>query len=152
MSVYCRNNYLAQIVFFLLVTCIEIRSEQRRIHAVSQGPFDSTVDPGYFRRQWKRREHGWVVPTFIEILKLLHYTYFCVIRLREIGMPADYVHKLTRMFQDIKISEDLNQQFKKQDRKTKGGIAGNNLELFYWVNLFNKLKLRPRFRQHKNSE
>ena len=51
MSVYCRNNYLAQIVFFLLVTCIEIRSEQRRIHAVSQGPFDSTVDPGYFRRQ-----------------------------------------------------------------------------------------------------
>ena len=93
-----------------------------------------------------------MVPTFIEILKLLHYTYFCVIRLREIGMPADYVHKLTRMFQDIKISEDLNQQFKKQDRKTKGGIAGNNLELFYWVNLFNKLKLRPRFRQHKNFE
>ena len=68
-----------------------------------------------------------MVPTFIEILKLLHYTYFCVIRLREIGMPADYVHKLTRMFQDIKISEDLNQQFKKQDRKTKGDIAGNKL-------------------------
>lgn len=32
--------------------------------------------------------------------------------LREVGMPADYVNKLARMFQDIKVSEDLNQQFK----------------------------------------
>lgn len=32
--------------------------------------------------------------------------------LREVGMPADYVNKLGRMFQDIKVSEDLNQQFK----------------------------------------
>ena len=40
-------------------------------------------------------------------------------------MPADYVHKLARMFQDIKISEDLNQQFKEEYRKTKGSIAGN---------------------------
>ena len=39
-------------------------------------------------------------------------------------MPADYVHKLARMFQDIKISEDLNQQFKEEYRKTKGTIAG----------------------------
>jgi cullin 5 len=38
-------------------------------------------------------------------------------------MPADYVHKLARMFQDIKISEDLNQQFKEEYRKTKGSIA-----------------------------
>lgn len=45
-------------------------------------------------------------------------------RLREVGMPADYVHKLARMFQDIKISEDLNQQFKEEYRKTKGSIAG----------------------------
>ena len=44
-------------------------------------------------------------------------------RLREVGMPADYVHKLARMFQDIKISEDLNQQFKEEYRKTKGSIA-----------------------------
>ncbi|KZS10619.1 Cullin-5 [Daphnia magna] len=43
--------------------------------------------------------------------------------LREVGMPADYVHKLARMFQDIKISEDLNQQFKEEYRKTKGSIA-----------------------------
>lgn len=46
------------------------------------------------------------------------------LRLREVGMPADYVHKLARMFQDIKISEDLNQQFKEEYRKTKGSIAG----------------------------
>lgn len=34
--------------------------------------------------------------------------------LREIGMPADYVNKLARMFQDIKVSEDLNTQFRAQ--------------------------------------
>ena len=45
-------------------------------------------------------------------------------RLREVGMPADYVNKLARMFQDIKVSEDLNQQFKEQYRSTKGSIAG----------------------------
>jgi hypothetical protein len=28
------------------------------------------------------------------------------------------------MFQDIKVSEDLNQQFKEQYRSTKGSIAG----------------------------
>jgi cullin-5 len=33
--------------------------------------------------------------------------------LRELGMPADYVNKLGRMFQDIKVSEDLNNQFKR---------------------------------------
>ncbi|XP_044259748.1 cullin-5 [Tribolium madens] len=32
--------------------------------------------------------------------------------LREVGMPADYVNKLARMFQDIKVSEDLNGQFR----------------------------------------
>ncbi|KAF4517336.1 hypothetical protein B566_EDAN007290 [Ephemera danica] len=34
--------------------------------------------------------------------------------LREVGMPADFVNKLARMFQDIKVSEDLNSQFKDQ--------------------------------------
>jgi cullin-5 len=34
--------------------------------------------------------------------------------LREVGMPADYVNKLARMFQDIKVSEDLNAQFRGQ--------------------------------------
>jgi len=37
-------------------------------------------------------------------------------------MPADYVNKLARMFQDIKVSEDLNQQFKETK---KGKVAGN---------------------------
>lgn len=32
--------------------------------------------------------------------------------LRDVGMPADYVNKLARMFQDIKVSEDINRQFK----------------------------------------
>lgn len=36
--------------------------------------------------------------------------------LREVGMPADYVNKLARMFQDIKVSQDLNQQFKEECR------------------------------------
>ncbi|XP_073989427.1 cullin 5 isoform X2 [Rhodnius prolixus] len=43
--------------------------------------------------------------------------------LREVGMPADYVNKLARMFQDIKVSEDLNQQFKEEYRTSKGSIA-----------------------------
>jgi len=43
--------------------------------------------------------------------------------LREVGMPADFINKLSRMFQDIKVSEDLNNQFKEQqkDRDTKTG-------------------------------
>ncbi|XP_054163492.1 cullin-5-like isoform X2 [Oppia nitens] len=36
--------------------------------------------------------------------------------LRDVGMPAEYVNKLGRMFQDIKVSEDLNQQFKNANR------------------------------------
>ncbi|KAF4529033.1 hypothetical protein B566_EDAN017344 [Ephemera danica] len=43
--------------------------------------------------------------------------------LREVGMPADFVNKLARMFQDIKVSEDLNSQFKDQYRETRGSIA-----------------------------
>ncbi|XP_077975041.1 cullin-5-like [Styela clava] len=34
--------------------------------------------------------------------------------LREVGMPADYVNKLARMFQDIKVSDDINRKFKEQ--------------------------------------
>lgn len=39
-------------------------------------------------------------------------------------MPADYVNKLARMFQDIKVSEDLNYRFKEN---TKDKLAGNNI-------------------------
>lgn len=52
------------------------------------------------------------------------YVMYLFFRLREVGMPADYVNKLARMFQDIKVSEDLNQQFKEQYRSTRGSIAG----------------------------
>ena len=47
-------------------------------------------------------------------------------RLREVGMPADYVNKLARMFQDIKVSDDLNQQFKELMRSSKGNVAGKH--------------------------
>ncbi|KAL5010455.1 hypothetical protein ScPMuIL_012760 [Solemya velum] len=43
--------------------------------------------------------------------------------LREVGMPADYVNKLARMFQDVKVSEDLNQEFKDAHRNNNEGIA-----------------------------
>ncbi|XP_077539475.1 cullin 5 isoform X2 [Haemaphysalis longicornis] len=43
--------------------------------------------------------------------------------LRDVGMPADYVNKLARMFQDIKVSEDLNQQFKDAHRNSNELLA-----------------------------
>ncbi|CAB3371839.1 Hypothetical predicted protein [Cloeon dipterum] len=43
--------------------------------------------------------------------------------LREVGMPADFVNKLARMFQDIKVSEDLNAHFKDEYRTTRGSFA-----------------------------
>ncbi|XP_052811601.1 cullin-5-like [Mya arenaria] len=43
--------------------------------------------------------------------------------LREVGMPADYVNKLARMFQDIKVSEDLNVEFKDAHRNNNEYIA-----------------------------
>ncbi|XP_033635857.1 cullin-5-like [Asterias rubens] len=45
--------------------------------------------------------------------------------LREVGMPADYVNKLARMFQDIKVSEDLNQAFKELHRNNYDSVADN---------------------------
>jgi len=41
-------------------------------------------------------------------------------------MPADYVNKLARMFQDIKVSEDLNVQFKDAHRNNNEYIAGRS--------------------------
>ena len=43
--------------------------------------------------------------------------------LREVGMPADFVSKLARMFQDIKVSEDLNAEFKDATRNNNEHIA-----------------------------
>jgi len=43
--------------------------------------------------------------------------------LRDVGMPADFVNKLQRMFQDIKVSEDLNHEFKDTSRNNNEGIG-----------------------------
>eukprot|EP00118_Oscarella_pearsei_P008730 m.46496 g.46496 ORF g.46496 m.46496 type:complete len:786 (+) comp33701_c0_seq2:3-2360(+) len=42
---------------------------------------------------------------------------------REVGMPAEYVNKLARMFQDIKVSEDLNQVFQESLRGQGKSVA-----------------------------
>ena len=39
-------------------------------------------------------------------------------------MPAEYVNKLARMFQDIKVSQDLNTEFKEATRNNNESIAG----------------------------
>lgn len=51
--------------------------------------------------------------------------------LREVGMPADYVNKLARMFQDLKVSEDLNWQLKKQlgQKRVKGAADNINVKI-----------------------
>lgn len=48
----------------------------------------------------------------------------CLFLLQEVGMPADYVNKLARMFQDIKVSEDLNQVFKEMHKHNKLALPG----------------------------
>lgn len=44
-------------------------------------------------------------------------------------MPADYVNKLARMFQDIKVSEDLNQSFKEMHKHNKLALPGKQRPL-----------------------
>ena len=48
--------------------------------------------------------------------------------LQDVGMPADFVNKLQRMFQDIKVSDDLNHEFKEAHRNNNEGIAGTHGE------------------------
>lgn len=52
--------------------------------------------------------------------KLILYVFI----LQEVGMPADYVNKLARMFQDIKVSEDLNASFRELHRNNQSSISG----------------------------
>lgn len=47
---------------------------------------------------------------------------------QEVGMPADYVNKLARMFQDIKVSEDLNQSFKEMHKHNKLALPGKRYD------------------------
>lgn len=57
--------------------------------------------------------------------------------LREVGMPADFINKLSRMFQDIKVSEDLNNQFKEQqmdrDTRTADSVSIKILNVGAWA-------------------
>ncbi|CAF0713830.1 unnamed protein product [Brachionus calyciflorus] len=39
-----------------------------------------------------------------------------VIMLKDIGMPPEYINKLSQMFKDIKVSEDINDKFKQVAR------------------------------------
>ncbi|KAK1882554.1 Cullin-5 [Dissostichus eleginoides] len=49
--------------------------------------------------------------------------------LREVGMPADYVNKLARMFQDIKVSEDLNQSFKEMHKHNRLTLPADSVNI-----------------------
>lgn len=60
---------------------------------------------------------------------LCHNLVFCLF-IQEVGMPADYVNKLARMFQDIKVSEDLNQAFKEMHKNNKLALPGIVFKLF----------------------
>uniref|UniRef100_F1KWA6 Cullin-5 n=1 Tax=Ascaris suum TaxID=6253 RepID=F1KWA6_ASCSU len=46
-----------------------------------------------------------------------------VTRLRDAGMPADFVNKLYRMLQDIEVNKDLNAAFKKSIGSNNNNIA-----------------------------
>ncbi|VDK74796.1 unnamed protein product, partial [Anisakis simplex] len=46
-----------------------------------------------------------------------------VTRLRDAGMPADFVNKLYRMLQDIEVNKDLNAAFKKSIGSNNNCIA-----------------------------
>lgn len=54
---------------------------------------------------------------------MVYFFVYCLL-LQEVGMPADYVNKLARMFQDIKVSEDLNQSFKEMHKHNKLALPG----------------------------
>lgn len=43
-------------------------------------------------------------------------------RLRNVGMPAEHINKLSRMFQDIKISQDLTTNFKEEYRISDSAV------------------------------
>lgn len=55
-------------------------------------------------------------------------------------MPADYVNKLARMFQDIKVSEDLNQSFKEMHKHNKLALPGEKKMLSDKVYIFEELE------------
>ena len=63
--------------------------------------------------------------------------------LREVGMPADFVNKLSRMFQDLKVSEDFNRQFKKiyKDHSFCDLIIVKRLNTSAWSRVYEKVNV-----------
>lgn len=59
-------------------------------------------------------------------------------------MPAEYVNKLARMFQDIKVSEDLNTEFKDKNKgsDTAGMICHMIITLFAVVSLADLVNIK----------
>ena len=50
-----------------------------------------------------------------------------VIMLKDIGMPPEYINKLSQMFKDIKVSNDINDKFKAMARHLNNStLAGKN--------------------------
>ena len=47
---------------------------------------------------------------------------------QEIGMPAEYVNKLARMFQDMQVSEDLNTEFKELTKNNSESLPSAGKE------------------------
>ena len=54
-------------------------------------------------------------------------------------MPAEYVNKLARMFQDIKVSQDLNTEFKERQRGSSmaGESCDTHMTFYHCVTLRN---------------
>ena len=67
----------------------------------------------------------WGLLCYLDAAYHMAYTLFnfTLINSQEVGMPADYVNKLARMFQDIKVSEDLNMEFKETHRNNNEGLT-----------------------------
>ena len=53
--------------------------------------------------------------------------------LREVGMPADFVNKLSRMFQDLKVSEDFNRAFREQAKEDAAEPCAPFLASLRWL-------------------
>lgn len=71
-----------------------------------------------------------------------------VIMLKDIGMPPEYINKLSQMFKDIKVSNDINDKFKAMARNLNNStLAGKqqritlSIEKNIWI-LFLFLNLK----------
>lgn len=52
-----------------------------------------------------------------------------IYRLTETGIPEEHINKLIRMFQDVKVSEKLNQEFNAKFTNFEGINSGN----YYYI-------------------